>query len=263
MRVSLRENLLTHTILLIAAVIALMPFATIIARSLGGQGGIENFGTAWEEGRFATALTSSLLVATSVVVIAAVLAATAGYALATMRVPGARLIVVLLLVGIVLPYEVTVVPLYELLRSWGLIDTYWALILPQSALSIPLAAFWMTMFFRSVPFEIIEAARIDGATRFDTLRLILLPLAGPALATLSTILFLFTWNEFLLALILIPENTAAQTAPLALSFFSGNSRSLDPAVTAAAAVLVALPVVIVYAVLQRRLIAGITDGAVK
>ena len=88
-------------------------------------------------------------------------------------------------------------------------------------------------------------------------------IAGPAIATLATILFLFTWNEFLLALILVPENQAVQTAPLALSFFSGTARSSDPTVTAAAAVLVALPIVLAYVVLQRRLITGLVAGAVK
>jgi len=113
------------------------------------------------------------------------------------------------------------------------------------------------------PTELLEAARIDGASRFQTLRLVMLPVAVPAIATLTTILFLFTWNEFLLALILVPDNSSVQTAPLSLSFFAGNERSSDPSVTAAAAVLVALPIVIAYVVLQRRLITGIVDGAVK
>jgi raffinose/stachyose/melibiose transport system permease protein len=169
----------------------------------------------------------------------------------------------LLLVGLVLPYEVTVLPLYQLLSGWGLIDTYWALILPQVGLSVPLGVFWMRTFFASVPTEILEAARMDGASRFQILRRVLLPIAGPAVATLSTILFLFTWNEFLLALVLVPGNQAVQTAPLALSFFAGTDRASNPSVTAAAAVLVALPIVAAYVILQRRLITGLTAGAVK
>ena len=266
MKVSARESVVTHALLLIAAIFAVYPLISIIVSSLGGADGAPNFANfqvAWTRGSFASALIASAVVAATVVIVTAVLASLAGFALATMRIPGSKLIMGLLLVGLVLPYEVTVLPLYQLLSGWGLIDTYWALILPQIGLSVPLGVFWMRTFFASVPIELLEAAHLDGASRFQTLRLVLMPIAGPAIATLCTILFLFTWNEFLLALILVPENQAVQTAPLALSFFSGTARAADPNVTAAAAVLVALPIVLAYVVLQRRLISGLTDGAVK
>lgn len=261
MKVRTREVVSTHILLVIAALLAVYPLASIIVSSL--QGGTQNYITAWTRGGFGTALFSSALVAVVVVGVTVVVASLAGFALASMRVPGGKAITVLLLMGLVLPYEVTVLPLYQLLAGWGLVDTYWALILPQIGLSVPLGIFWMRTFFASVPVELYEAARIDGATRLQTLRLVLLPIAGPAVATLATLLFLFTWNEFLLALILVPENAAVQTAPLALSFFSGTARSSEPTVTAAAAVLVALPIVLAYIVLQRRLITGIVSGAVK
>jgi raffinose/stachyose/melibiose transport system permease protein len=266
MNVSIRESAVTHALLLIAAVLAVYPLISIIVSALGGGDGSPNFANftvAWTRGSFASALLASTVVATTVVIVTAALASLAGYALATMRIPAGKVIMGLLLVGLVLPYEVTVLPLYQLLSGWGLIDSYWALILPQIGLSVPLGVFWMRTFFASIPAELLEAARLDGASRFQTLRLVLLPIAGPAIATLSTILFLFTWNEFLLALILVPENQTAQTAPLALSFFSGTARAADPNVTAAAAVLVALPIVLAYIILQRRLISGLTDGAVK
>lgn len=267
MNVSRRESVGTHALLVVAALFAVYPLGSIIASSLAkstGSGvGWSNFSVAWTRGHFASALIASGIVALTVVVVTAVIASLAGYALGTMRIPGGRIILGVLLVGLVLPYEVTVLPLYELLSGWGLVDTYWALILPQIGLSVPLGVFWMRTFFRSVPEEILEAAKIDGAGRFQILRLVLMPIAGPAVATLATILFLFTWNEFLLALILVPENQAVQTAPLALSFFSGTDRSSNPNVTAAAAVLVALPIIVAYVILQRRLITGLTSGAVK
>lgn len=266
MKTTLRESVSTHALLIVAAVFAVYPLASIVASSLTGHsGGIDwsNFAVAWTRGHFASALVSSATVAITVVVVTAVVSCTAGYALATMRVPGSRLIMALLLVGLVLPYEVTVLPLYQLLSGWGLVDTYWALILPQVGLSVPLGVFWMRTFFATVPGEILEAARMDGATRFQILRQVLIPIAGPAVATLATILFLFTWNEFLLALVLVPGNVAVQTAPLALSFFAGTDRASNPSVTAAAAVLVALPIILAYIALQRRLITGLTAGAVK
>jgi raffinose/stachyose/melibiose transport system permease protein len=268
MKVRKSETALTHAMLIIAAVIAVYPLASIIVTSLSVSpgkevGGWQNFVTAWERGGFASALISSLVVAVSVVAVTAVVSSLAGYALATMNVPGGGVILVVLLLGLVLPYEVTVLPLYQQLSGWGLTDTWWALILPQVGLSVPLGVFWMRTFFRSVPIEILEAARIDGASRFAILRLVMMPIAIPALATLSTLIFLFTWNEFLLALVLVPQNPLVQTAPLALSFFAGTDRASDPAVTAAAAVLVAAPIILAYLVLQRRLISGLTEGAVK
>jgi raffinose/stachyose/melibiose transport system permease protein len=266
MKVSARESMVTHALLLIAAIFAVYPLLSIVVSSLGGsngRAGFGNFATAWTRGHFASALLASAVVAIVVVLVTAVIASLAGFALATMKIPGGRAILGLLLVGLVLPYEVTVLPLYQLLSGWGLVDTYWALILPQIGLSVPLGVFWMRTFFASVPVELLEAARIDGASRFQSLCRVLLPIAGPAIATLCTILFLFTWNEFLLALILVPENQAVQTAPLALSFFSGTARAADPNVTAAAAVLVALPIVLAYVILQRRLITGLTAGAIK
>lgn len=269
MKATRGETAVTHALLLLASVVACYPLASIVVSSFkgsstsGGSLTFAHYRTAWTQGGFATALFSSAFVALCVVTATVVLACLAGYALATMRVPGGRIILGALLFGLVLPYEVTVLPLYRMLANWHLVDTYAALILPQTALSVPLGVLWMRSFFASLPGELLEAARIDGTSRLQTLRLVLLPLAGPAIATLCTILFLFTWNEFLLALVLVPDNAAVQTVPLALSFFSGAARSSDPDVTAAAAVLVALPVLVAYALLQRRLIAGLTEGAVK
>jgi len=269
MKTARSEIALTHALLVVAAVIAVLPLVSIVVTSLrsrsadGGGFTTTNYADAWTRGGFGSALVSSAIVAITVVVVTAAVACLAGYALAHMRVPGGRIILVLMLLGLVLPYEVTVLPLYQMLAGWGLIDTYAALILPQIGLSVPLGVFWMRSFFASVPGELLEAARIDGASRFAVFRLVLMPIAAPAIATLCTILFLFTWNEFLLALILVPQNEAVQTAPLALSFFSGASRAADPNVTAAAAVLVALPIVVAYVLLQRRLITGLTEGAVK
>jgi len=268
-KVARSETTLTHSVLVVAALIAAFPLASVIVTSLGGNGadgtgvGFGNYAEAWTQGGFASALVSSAIVAITVVLVTAAIACLAGYALAHMRVPGGRLILVLLLVGLVLPYEVTVLPLYQMLAGWGLVDTYGALILPQVGLSVPLGVFWMRSFFASVPGELLEAARIDGASRFRILSSVLMPVAMPAVATLATILFLFTWNEFLLALVLVPQNEAVQTAPLSLSFFSGAQHGAQPDVTAAAAVLVALPIVVAYLLLQRRLITGLTEGAVK
>jgi raffinose/stachyose/melibiose transport system permease protein len=273
--ISSRDRLVAYSLLAIGSIIALYPLFSIILLSLKGPGDnlsglslpsslyFQNYSEAWTRGAFSQSMLASIAVATTVVLCSVVLAVLAAYGMALMRVPLAGLISVALLIGLVMPYESTVVSLYELMRSLHLVNTVWALILPQIAMSMPFAVFWMVAFFRTVPRTILEAAASDGATRWQTLRLILVPIALPAIGTLATLLFLFTWNEFLLPLVLVPDNKAAQTVPLALSFFAGNRRNSQPEVTAAAAVLVALPILVMYVVLQRRLIQGIVSGAVK
>ncbi|AZM50225.1 carbohydrate ABC transporter permease [Streptomyces sp. WAC 06738] len=275
MRVSRRQSAIGHAILIGAACVALYPFLSVLLLALGEPGSrtsgfslptsisFANFTEAWDRGLDAQPLLSSLLVATAVVIGTLVMAVLAGYAFAVFPFPLKGVFLVLLLAGLVMPYEATVIPLYYQLKDWGLVNTYAGLILPQIGLSLPFAIFWMRTFFVSTPAALREAASVDGASRLRTLRSVLLPMALPAIGTLATLLFLFAWNEFLLALVLVPDDASVQTAPLALSFFSGNRRNSDPGVTAAAAVLVALPVLIAYLALQRRMISGMLAGAVK
>ncbi len=195
-------------------------------------------------------------------VVTAVLSTLAGYAFGAMRFRGSDALFYLLLIGLIFPYEATVIPLYYLFKDAGLTDSYWALILPQIGLSIPFGTFWMRAFFRSTPGSLVEASRLDGASSFSTLWRVLLPQARPALTTLIVLVFMWTWNEFLLALVMI-QSDELRTAPLGLALFAGANRSQDPTLTAAAAVLVALPIVIVYVFLQRSFIRGMFAGAVK
>jgi raffinose/stachyose/melibiose transport system permease protein len=191
-----------------------------------------------------------------------------GYAFGTMRFTGDRIVFPIILLGIIFPYEATVIPLYYdfqdvPLLHWHLLNTYWALILPQIGQSVAFGTFWMRAFFRSTPRSLIEAARIDGATSFGVLRRVLLPQAMPAVLTMSVLVFTYTWNEFLLALVLVSGSESHQTAPLGLSFFSGAARAGDPTKVAAAAVLVALPILVVYLFLQRHFVRGMLAGALK
>jgi len=272
---SRRESVVSHLLLVFASLVALYPFVQILLVALHEPGArvsgfsvpsslhFGNFVTAWNKGLFSSALLSSLLVAVAVVVLTVLVSVPAGYAFASFTFPLKGPLMGVLMIGLVLPYEATVIPLYYQMKEWGLLNTYWALILPQVGLSLALGTFWMRNFFAGVPSSLREAAEIDGATRFQTLRKVMLPLAVPAVATLATLLFLYAWNEFLLALVLVPNNPDAQTAPLALSFFTSDRRNSDPGVTSAAAVLVALPVLAGYVLLQRKFISGMLSGAVK
>jgi raffinose/stachyose/melibiose transport system permease protein len=275
MTVSRREQLLSYFVLCAFAVVALYPVVSIVLLALHKQSDVptgfsiphyldfSTFKTAWVEGNFDRGLVNSFIVAATVTVVTAVLSTLAGYAFGTMRFRGSDTLFYVLLVGLIFPYEATVIPLYYVFRDLGLTDTYWALILPQIGLSVPFGTFWMRAFFRSTPGSLVEASRLDGASSFVTLWRVLLPHAWPAITTMLVLVFMWTWNEFLLALVMI-QSDDLRTAPLGLALFAGANRgTLYTTLVAAAAVLVALPVMVVYVFLQRSFIRGMFAGAVK
>ena len=269
-----REQLLSYAVLGVFCVIAFYPILSIVLLALHERSDLVtgfaipdsiNFGAfrdAWELGEFDRALLNSFIVAATVSLVTAVLSTLAGYAFGAMRFRGSNALFYLLLIGLIFPYEATVIPLYYMFRDAGMTDSYWALILPQIGLSIPFGTFWMRAFFRSTPGSLVEASRLDGASSFVTLWRVLLPQAWPAITTMVVLVFMWTWNEFLLALVMI-QSDELRTAPLGLALFAGATRSQDPTLTAAAAVLVALPIMVVYVFLQRSFIRGMFSGAVK
>jgi raffinose/stachyose/melibiose transport system permease protein len=270
-----RDQVLSYAVLGVFAVIALYPILSIVLLafhrrsdlvtgfSIPDRLSFDTFSRAWEAGGFDSGLTNSFIVAATVAVATAVLATPAGYAFGTMRFRGSSALFYLLLIGLIFPYEATVIPLYYFFKDFGLTDSYWALILPQIGLSIPFGTFWMRAFFRSTPGALVEASRLDGASSFVTLWKVLLPQAWPAITTMVVLVFMWTWNEFLLALVMI-QSDDLRTAPLGLALFQGaNRNSQDVTLVAAAAVIVALPIVIVYIFLQRSFIRGMFAGAVK
>ena len=216
---------------------------------------------AWDEGHFATYLRSSVIVAVSVVAASTVLSILSGFAFGTMRFRGSTVLFYVFLLGLMVPQEALVVPLYFDLRRLELTDTYWALILPQVALSVAFGTFWMRSFFLAAPRSLLEAARIDGASSWTTLWRVLVPFGRPAILTMMVLVFMWTWNEFLLALVMVSSENL-RTAPLGLAFFQGQHTS-DLSLLAAGAVIVATPVVLVYVFLQRHFIRGMLSGAVK
>ena len=269
-----REQLLNYAILGAFALLVLYPIASILLLALRQPAdlptglelprpfSLDSFSRAWDEGGFGRGLVNSFVVAGTVAVVTAVLSTLAGYAFGAMRFRGAEVLFYLLLLGLIFPYEATVIPLYYVFDGAGLTDSYWALILPQIGLSIPFGTFWMRAFFRSTPAALGEAARLDGASSLSTLLRVLLPQAKPALTTMVVLVFMWTWNEFLLALVMI-QSDELRTAPLGLALFAGANRATAPTVIAAAAVLVALPIVVVYVFLQRSFIRGMFAGSVN
>jgi raffinose/stachyose/melibiose transport system permease protein len=267
------ERTATYAILGLFAVVSLTPVAGILSTAFGSRTSLDpgfslpesldwgNFAEAWTQARFGSYLLNSVLVTVAVVALTGVLAVLAAYAFGVLRFPGATPLFYLFVLGLTLPQEALVVPLYFDLRYWQLTDTYWALILPQTAQSLAFGVFWMRTYFRGTPRSVTEAARLDGASSWTTLWRVLVPMGRPALSTMAVIVFMWTWNEFLLALVMVSDE-AHRTVPLGLAFFQGQHSS-DTALLAAASVLIALPVVVVYVALQRRSIEGMLTGAVK
>lgn len=271
MKISLGEKLGNYVILIAFALFALGPVVTILRTALlpetaqdaeeGGPLHWENFGRAWEQGRFGEYMTNSVVVAVIVVSLATVLSLMSGYALGAFRFRGSQVLFYVFLIGIMVPAEAIVIPLYFDLRELGLTNTYWAIALPQVAQSVAFGTFWMRAYFRGANRSIIEAARLDGAGHQRVLWRVLVPVARPAIVTLLLLTFMWTWNEFLIPLVMSP-NAQLRTAPLGLALFQGQYTQ-GTTLLAAGAVLIALPMVVLYLFLQRHFIRGMLEGAVK
>ena len=264
---------LNYVLLIVVSGIAIYPLIGVLLASFypSGQGvspsgfGLpptfewRNYATAWDQGRFSEYFRTSIVVAAVMVPASVVLSILGGYAFATMRFRGSKAIFYLFILGLIIPTEATIVPLYYDVQAMGLIDTYWALIILEVSGEVAFGIFWMRAAFVSAPRSLLEAARIDGASSWRTLWRIMVPFARPAILTLTVLTFADSWNEFFLALVFTINH---MTAPAGLASFSGRYTT-DIALVSAGAVIVALPIVIVFIVFQREFMRGMLTGAVK
>jgi multiple sugar transport system permease protein len=200
------------------------------------------------------------LIATS---IAIVLASFTAYAIARLEFPGKLLILGGALAVAMFPPISTVGPLFDMWRTLGLYDTYPGLIIPYLTFSLPLAIYILVAFFREIPWDLEQAAQVDGATPLQAFRKVIIPLAAPGVFTAAILVFIFCWNDFVFA-ISLTSSDASRTVPAALAFFTGESQFTAPTGNiAAAAILVTIPIIIFVLFFQRRIVAGLTAGAVK
>lgn len=222
---------------------------------------LDNFRAAWSMGKFNFFFKNSVIVTSVVVIFSVFLSTLSGYAFGQLPLPGRKLLFPLMLVGYMVPFEAVIIPLYNWMNFLGLRNTYWAMILPQIGLSVSFGTLWMSSFFENAPQELIDAATIDGCDRWKMLWLILWPLAKPATTTLVVLIFMWTWNEFLLALVMV-QTEAMRTLPVGLAFFQGKYTS-SLSLMAAGAIIVALPTILIYILFQRFFIRGMLGGAIK
>jgi multiple sugar transport system permease protein len=208
-------------------------------------------------------LVNSILIALIATLIAVTLASFAAYAIARLTFPGKILILGGALAISMFPPISVVGPLFDMWRTLGLYDTYPGLIIPYLTFALPLAIYILVAFFREIPWDLEEAAQVDGASPFQAFRRIILPLAAPGVFTAAILVFIFCWNDFVFAISLTSSNNS-RTVPAALAFFTGESQFTSPTGNiAAAAVLVTIPIIIFVLIFQRRIVAGLTAGAVK
>jgi len=212
---------------------------------------------------FLKPLINSIVIALISTVVAIALAASAAYAIARLDFPGKGLILGVALAIAIFPTISIVGPLFDIWRSIGLFDTYPGLIIPYLTFALPLSIYILVAFFREIPWDLQDAAAVDGATPFQAFRKVILPLAAPGTFTAAILVFIFCWNEFLFAITLTSSNNA-RTVPAALAFFTGESQFTAPTGNiAAAGVIVTVPIILFVLFFQRRIVTGLTAGAVK
>ncbi len=221
----------------------------------------ENFSNAWSKAKLSSAFVNSAIITFTKVPIGLFLSSLAAFALARMRFRFQKVLFVLLVMGTMIPVQVALGPLFRLILNLGLLNKYVGILLPYIAFGVPYHVFILRGYFRGIPVELDEAARLDGASSFGVYWRVILPLATPALAALFILDFVSTWNEFGIALVILQRQNA-WTIPLSLQAFTGqfgnNYTQLNAAILMAI-----LPVIIVYLLFQRYFVSGLVAGAVK
>lgn len=267
-------RLLRHVIPLLFAFYALAPVYLVLLASVRSEAelfsgplsmpwpiDLSNFSRTWTESGFAHYFLNSLIISTGSTVLVLITAPLAGYAFAKLDLPRKELLFGLFLAGLVVPAPSVIVALYGNLQKLGLLDTRLGVILPQAALLLPFSVFMMRTVMQDVPKELLEAAAVDGASPFTTYVRVVLPVVRPGLMSLALIAFLFSWQEYLLPLVVLQ---ADDLKPLTVGAATLQDRyRVDYGGIAAAGTIAFGPLVVLFLVMQRSFVRGLTAGAVK
>ena len=210
---------------------------------------------------FARFLMNSFVISSLTTLIALAIACFSAYAIARLKFKGKSIILGLVLAVSMFPQIATISPIYMFMKDAGLRDTYAGLVIPYITFALPLAIWNLTIFFKQIPFELEEAARIDGASVIQTFFRVILPLAGPGTFTTAILVFIAAWNEYLYALT-INTKEIRKTVPVAISMFQGQF-TVPWGEVSAATIVVTVPLIIMVLLFQKRIVSGLTSGAVK
>jgi multiple sugar transport system permease protein len=223
----------------------------------------DNYRTVFKTDLFTSALRNSIGVALIATLVSVTIATFCAYAIARLDFPGKKAILSVALAIAVFPQIALIGPLFDVWRRIGIYDTWLGLIIPYISFTLPLSLWTLSAFFREIPWEMEQAAQVDGATAWQAFRKVIVPLAAPGVFTAAILAFFFAWNDFLFSISLTSTNRA-RTVPAALAFFTGASQFQNPtAAISAAAVIVTVPVIAIVLLFQRKIVAGLTSGAVK
>ncbi|MCP9270887.1 carbohydrate ABC transporter permease [Mycolicibacterium arenosum] len=223
----------------------------------------DNYKAIFQGNIFTSALVNSIGIGLITTVIAVVIGGMAAYAIARLSFPGKKLLVGVALLIAMFPQISLVTPIFNIERSIGLFDTWLGLIIPYITFALPLAIYTMSAFFKEIPWDLEKAAKMDGASPGQAFRKVIAPLAAPGIVTAAILVFIFAWNDLLLALSLTATERAI-TAPVAIANFTGSSQFEEPTGSiAAGAMVITVPIIIFVLIFQRRIVAGLTSGAVK
>jgi multiple sugar transport system permease protein len=269
-----RERLLWTIGILVVLLYALIPVAWIASLSFKTPEEVadkkffsgfsfDNYDVVFSDDTFIAALINSIGIAGIATFISIVLAAMAAYATSRLDFTGKALILSGALAVAMFPPISIVGSLFNIWRSIGIYDTWPGLIIPYMTFTLPLAIYTLSAFFREIPWELEQAAAVDGATPMQAFRKVIVPLAAPGVFTAAILVFIFAWNDFIFANTLTSTDNA-RTVPAALAFFTGASQFEQPiGAISAASVVVTVPIIIMVLIFQRRIVAGLTAGAVK
>ncbi|MDQ1104499.1 multiple sugar transport system permease protein [Nocardioides zeae] len=231
--------------------------------SEGGFAGWDNYVAAWDNEQFRRAIFNSIGISLIATVLSVIVATLAAYAIARLEFKGKKLVLSTALAIAMFPVVSLVGPLFDMWRAIGLYDTWPGLIIPYMSFTLPLAIWTLAAFFREIPWEMEQAAQVDGATSWQAFRKVIVPLAAPGVFTAAILTFFFAWNDFVFG-ISLTSTEAARPIPASLSFFVGSDPFNRPAsLLAAGAVIATLPIIVIVLAFQRKIVAGLTSGAVK
>ena len=224
---------------------------------------LQNYTDIFNNTDFKDSLINSFGIAAISTTLSVILATLAAYAIARLEFKGKRLVLSIALAIAMFPVVALVGPLFDLWRTLGLFNTWPGLIIPYMSFTLPLAIWTLSAFFREIPWEMEQAAQVDGATSWQAFRKVIVPLAAPGVFTAEILTFFFAWNEFVLSLSLT-STTASRTVPAQLSYFVGPDPFNPPyGQLATASVVVTVPIIIIVLLFQRKIVSGLTSGAVK
>ncbi|CAM2834856.1 carbohydrate ABC transporter permease [Skermania piniformis] len=229
----------------------------------GGNAGWQNYIDVWNNEQFRRAIFNSIGISLIATVLSVILATFAAYAIARLEFRGKKLVLSIALAIAMFPVVSLIGPLFDMWRAIHLYDTWPGLIIPYMSFTLPLAIWTLSAFFREIPWEMEQAAQVDGATSWQAFRKVIVPLAAPGVFTAAILTFFFAWNDFAFG-ISLTSTERARPIPASLSFFVGADPFNRPAsLLAAGAVISTIPIVIIVLLFQRKIVAGLTSGAVK